>query len=321
MLTFGDMKSSVIETINESSPRFVSMAARQINAHYKRIAKLPEHEEDLKAWVAETFTYVADKPYLALPADCAIPLKIADLDNDWVLQRRDLENLLEDYVRDINLTTGNIIYYASLGYQATKAPLSANVGIDIFDESTDDKSVEVHIKGLRASPEIEDRETITTNATDGTTVTSGTVTWRAGWSIHSISTSAKLNGYIEIGEQSTTGNVLAYLTKDKPESRYFVIQLQTAPSSANNLRIQYKRRVLDMVDDDEIPLIDDSDAIIEAAIASIRRFQDRYSQAREHDAVSRSFLASTTAEQKGRAASVHRTRPASRLWYRPKGIR
>lgn len=318
--TFKEMTDDVLDFINDHSPQAESLARSWINKHYDKFAKI-RNWEDLVNRIDESLTFVADQAYLAFPEDCAQPISIVDKDFDHRLVRRELGQLDEDMASLQEASGLPVVYYASLGYKATKKPLSAAGVVAVKTELASDSSLDVIVQGTRSSPEVRDRETIVTHSSDPVTNSvSGSLTWRAGWSISSISARAGLNGFITVHVAGDATNVLSNLSEHSRSSRYMVIQLQNPPSAANRLTLVYKRRILPLVDDDDTPVIPISEAIVEATLASMRRNDEQYTQAREHEQSANAFLNSVVAEQGGEDRTSHRSRPAAaRFRHRYRG--
>ena len=307
----------MVKEVQEISPQADDLVISYLNRHYDRMA-MARDWDDLRGRIFQNLSTIASRNYLAFPEDCAQPIKLIDVDNDYILVRRDLEQLEEDFASTIDATGGGpIIHYAAIGRMATMVPLSAADELSVVTEFPADSAIDIVVTGLRNDPEVRDREVITTHATTPeVTSVDGLVTWREGWSIMTISTASGLKGYVQIHEQSTTGNVVAVLTEHVKSSRYFVIQLQNAPSSSDNLHLIYKKRVLPMKDDADVPMIPISEALIEATIASCRRSEEQYSQARDHDSQANSFLAAVISEQDGQSRKSSRSSPAAARWRR-----
>lgn len=316
-LTLKEMVQEVMDFTSDHSADADSRIRRWLNAHYDKLAKIRSWEDLIERRDDAAMVFVANQAYLAFPEDCALPLSIHDQTDDYTLKPISISQQEEDYITLQGTAGTPVIHYAPIGYKATLAPLSAADELAVLTELSTDSSVDIIITGVRNSPDVRDREIIQTHATTPqTTSVAGTVIWRPGWSISSISVKAGLNGYITIHEQSTSGNVLARLTEHSRASRYYVIQLQNEPDSANQLTLVYKRRVLPLVEDDDAPIIPVSESLIQSAIAEIRAYDGEYSQAREHRNQANEYLNSVVSEQAGQDRVSMRARPAAAKFRR-----
>ena len=129
----------------------------------------------------------------------------------------------------------------------------------------------------------------------------------------SLSAGSGLTSFITVGteEDGDTG-ALAVLTRhNSSSSRYLIVQLQNDPDNTDNLTVVYKKKVSPLVSDDDTPMIPVSEALVESTIATMRRYDEQYTQAREHDRESNKFLSSLVAEEDGQAVKRSQARPAA----------
>jgi len=310
-MTLGEMIKEVGSFISDTSPDSVAIIRAKINQNYDQIARMHPWRE-LMGFINEGMTFVADTNYLALPGDAQEIIQLSDKTSNYTLQRKQLTHMVQDNINIVDSSGSQVLTYSDLGYQATKRPLSIDDKVEIVGELTTDTSVEVRISGLRSDPEVEDRETIITNSDDSQTGVTGAITFREGWSIRSLSVNQPLNGYIEIRENATGTNVLAHITELRKDSQYLVLQFQNPPASADNLNVIYKKRVSPLQKDDDVPVIAASEAIVESTIAAMRRYEEQYSQAREHERLSGNLIGAAVVGQKSSERTSFQSRPDRR---------
>ena len=277
--TFGEMCSQVQNFIQDDSNTTREIVKTEINNAYVRHSRQHDWPE-LIVELNEGITSTASTSYLALPGDCSQIIQIADKVNDRVFSSKTLSANRADGISNIDTNTA-VYYYSELGYLPIRRPLSVDDTVEITVPNTAlTIEVDVKITGLRASPEIVDDDTIKTSTT---TVVGGAITFREGWSIHSIATNGTHdNDYIEIRE-TTSNNVLAHIPKRRKQSQYYVIQFQGRPSTSNSLNVIYKKGVNRLEDADDVLMIPDlAEAIVEEAIANMRQYDKKYQQAGAH---------------------------------------
>ena len=320
MRSLEDMRSECLEMVGEVGSEVASkIATRWLNRSYLELARSKDWRE-LRGYLDTGISMAADQAYLALPGDAAELQGISDKDRDYVLVKKTARRLLEDRVSLLDQSASPTLFYTELGRRATSAPLSVDDTVQVTTEVAGDSSVDVRVVGLRSSPEILDSETILTHASaPNTTGVDGSLSWREGWSIQSISVSTPLSGYVTVTETTDTGNVLAHIPKDMQEASYLIILLGNPPAEATNIRVLYKKRVVDLCDDSDTPVIPVSDAMVEMTIAALRRHREQYQQANQHDGLAQRALGAAATEHDMHTANGMQATPDLR--GRPRGTR
>lgn len=307
-LSLGEMIVEVAEFINDKSPDTASIIQKKINQQYLRIAD-DNRWDDLISIIDEKLTTIDGQIYLAMPADAAEVLTFQIRDTTFPMIRESLTHLLDDTrIQSVNPP----VLYSVLGYRATRQPIAPSgpgaQRISVLTESVMDKDIDVHFKGLRDNPEIEQTEIVMTHETTPDTLpVQGLIDWRAGWSLDVISVASGLNGFIQITDVSPD-TILAHISNRRRASRYLIIRLQNAPSADSPVQISYRKKVTELVEADESPVIPASEAIIEATIAQMRRYTQEYSQAREHESISKRLVDSSMEGTGGRRIGVEASR-------------
>ena len=244
--------------------------------------------------------------YLALPGDCAHIESIVDHTNDIAYNNKSLVKLERDHVPTA-LTNGRVEYYSILGDYPIKAPLSVADTLRFTPSAALGAEIDIRIHGLLDDPEIEGKDSI---ATSSTTPVDTTETFREGWSIHAIGTDGAVdNGYITITE-TTSGTVLGHLAVGRKFTSYHVLQFENPPDTSNTLSIVYKRRLVDLVDDDDVlPVPSMADALKDAVVARMRMQDRKYDQAGVHLGASRNELSAIFSERDMSSGQTHQLRP------------
>jgi len=282
-MTFGEIITAVKVFLNLSDED-IPLIKTEINLEYDRIATLRSWEE-LQVTVGDStstaLTLTSGTSYLALPADAVAITAISDTSGGWALNNVSDRQIIEQNAAGLN-NNGPIVWYKTLGLRATKAPLSVDDQIQILGNGTTDLSRDVTIQGLRSDVGIVDREVILTDSTNSTTAVDSANSYEKGWSLQSISCDGGLADYLIIREKTTAANILAYITEWERSPQYFVIAFENPPDTSDNLAISYKRKVVDMVEDQDRPMIPVESALVEGVRAKLRQRDKKYDQAQFH---------------------------------------
>jgi hypothetical protein len=305
-VSFADLVEAVREFV-QAPETVLPIIRREVNAEYKRLARSANLSET-QGYLNESVALVSGQAYLALPGDAVGIVSISDKTNEFSLRRKDLKHALQDAVYRID-TTGDVLYYAELGYRATKRPLSVNDQVRIQASAGLTIEATVRVRGLQATTNIPTFDTLTTSGTSGV---DGTEQFRLGWSIDSIGTDGTVDaGYITITEKTTTANVLGYIPKGEKQSRFYVLHLENPPDAGDNLNIVYLKGLRDLeVDDDVIAIPEMAEAIVEGAIAKMRMHDRAYDQGAMHASTALQHRQAVLFERESKGEQgAHQARP------------
>lgn len=196
-----------------------------------------------------TITTVASTEFYQLPRD---------LDEVFIIRQTDTPKKLRFYPDEIfykavpNPTaTGNPRIYRLWEEEGISTRLTTADTITIVSSSTSDTTQKVSIVGYNANGFIQSEEL----SLNGTTTVNGTLTYAANMPIR-ISKSANTVGYITVKEASGATN-LVILGQEERSPRFKVVGLYPIPDAAITLYLEYYTRIRRLVNDTDVPDIDD----------------------------------------------------------------
>lgn len=214
------------------------------------------------ATVASTETYLLprDLDKISLVRQTDSPAKIAYIPDEIFYQ----------YIPDPT-ATGNPLYYRLWEEEGVAVRLSTDDKVKVVSSSTSDTTSKVSVVGYSTSGYLQSEE-LTLN---GTTVVSGTLTYDAG-RVLKISKSAQTTGYVTLTE-FTAGTSLLVLGPEERTARFKMMGLYPIPSSAITVYLEYYTRLRRLVNDTDVPDIDEKwiYVIRLGAIAKVREYQDK----------------------------------------------
>ncbi len=302
-LSFAEIYGQVQAFMQDTSAGTLTVIKSEINKEYERVAAAREWPE-LTTELNESINYVSGQNYLALPGDCTQLLALSDKTNSWSVSNKSLIHLIEDNISRLDIAS-DVIYYANLGLKATRRPLSVADMVEALSESASDTAISVRVSGLRDTFLVNDAETIALN---GTTAVAGTLTYRIGWSIESFSTNGSPVGIVTLREK-TADTVLGYIPKGSKESRFFIIRLMSVPAGTDALNVIYKKNVRRLTNDNDAPVLPIGNYLVEQVKGTMRQFDRKYLQAREHGGAAANIMGSILAERRMQGNEQKQARP------------
>ena len=169
-------------------------------------------------------------------------------------------------------TTGSPLFYRIWEEEGVSTRLATDDMVSAVSSSTSDTSAfTVSVVGYDTNG-IMQSEVITLN---GTTAVNGTKTFDAGRPLR-ISKSGKTTGNITIKEK-TSGTTLVILGAEERSPRFKVIGLYPIPSSAITIYIEYYTRIRRLVNNADVPDIEDKWfwVVRQGALAKIYQYQNK----------------------------------------------
>lgn len=169
--------------------------------------------------------------------------------NLWRLQEMSLNDLRRV---DPGLTaTGNPEYWVPIGYAEVSAQPAVPTGIWAVSTAAGDTSQTVHIEGTRTGAYF---------TGDQSALLTGTARVQIGTftdivNVDKFYLSAVGVGSISLYDAVTAGNELARIPIGFTAVRNFIIQLYPTPQAVIALALDYTRKMLDMVQDDDEPFV------------------------------------------------------------------
>jgi len=148
--------------------------------------------------------------------------------------------------------TGNPLYYRLWEEEGVSTVLAEADTIDFVSSSASDTSAfKVSIVGYNSAGYLQSEEL----SLNGLTEVTGALTYAAGKPLR-ISKSAKTTGYITFHEHSASATILV-LGAEERSPRFKVIGLYPIPSSAITIYLEYFTRIRQLVNDTDVPDIDE----------------------------------------------------------------
>lgn len=209
----------------------------------------------------------------ALQSDVDKIIAMSDITNGQLISEETIQSH-ERFVAPVLEVAGDIQtskqpnLYRFIGTRSVKALLSVADTVQVLSTSASDISPKVvRIVGLVSGTEVAESIVLTgaTAATSNNTFDSGSeLTISVGTSDGTINDTV---GTITVRETITTANTLAVLPAGAKTQTYNWVSLSPQPAAALTARIWYKKKWRRLVNDNDIPIIDCADEIIEGVIA------------------------------------------------------
>ena len=272
METLAEIRSNLRDTTRET----------QINTLIDEFINMTLMEINDPAWATgghtHNWTFNRRKYTLTTVADTEFYVLPRDLDRVGLIRQTDSPIKLTQVPDNIfyrlipNPTaTGNPSYYRLWEEEGLSTRLDADDTIDIVSSSTSDTTQTVTVTGYDTNG-IKYSEEYSLN---GTTTVSGTTTFDAGNPIK-VSKSAVTVGNITVTENSG-GATLVVVGKEERSPRFKVIGLYPIPGSAISVYIEYYTRIRRVVNEADVPDIDNKWIWIVRAggLAKIYQYQNK----------------------------------------------
>ncbi len=290
-----------------------------VNHEYQELARRYDWEELLQK-LDSNIQLVAGVAFLALPADAVADVdQISNKDKQFTyINKSSVQNQLDDIARATS--QGTPIIWTNRGILPIKQPLSANDTVTLSNVNAADDTNVCHVSGLSSTDLVVD-EAIAT-ATGGT---NSIHTYRAGFSIRSFSCDVEptntAGNFYQLVETTTPANVLAQIPPNRNKSGYVIIEFNQRPTGADNVVVQYKAKISRLIADDDAPIMDVGDILVEMAIAKMREYDKDYRQAQVHKNNALVKTQSLLAERDLQRNKVRQMRPDFRLRGLNRGFR
>ena len=149
----------------------------------------------------------------------------------------------------INTTESTPTHYRMWGEDMVKTQLRNDSALKVYSSSDSDTSVDIVIFGEVS--DLPDQETIATNSSDGTTIVTGSKTFKAR-SIERVVKDSSTVGRITVTDAD--GNVIVVLPAGDATSGvvYRKVQLYPLPDTAFDINVQYYKDPYRLVNDDDV---------------------------------------------------------------------
>jgi len=169
--------------------------------------------------------------------------------------------------------TGNPSYYRMWEQEGVSTRLTTADTIDVVSSSTSDITQTVSVVGKDSNGAIISEE----YSLNGTTSQSGTKTFAADYPIR-VSKSSATIGNVTVSENSGS-TTLVVLTPEDRSPRFKIISLYPIPSSAISIYLEYYTRLRNLVNNADVPDIDEKWiwVIVEGATAKVYQYGNKES--------------------------------------------
>lgn len=223
---------------------------RRVNEHYRRILAKPIFSRLLRDNYLYTFASVADQAEYGLPWSLA---KLNAITERTSLQRR-LEEQSVDWLRttDPGLTaSGTPTVYVPLGWSAVQVqPSNASKLCAISTDASDTGASSIYVEYINASGHLRTASGNITGTTGAEIVTTATAI-----EVTKVYMPTAAVGTVSLREDTVAGTVLAEIPPGQTSSQYYRIQLWPTPTDALTYNVDYTRRLLDLVNDTDEPMM------------------------------------------------------------------
>lgn len=251
MYNFSELKTKVGQLVQRSGDAdFLTKIGIWIQFAHRTLAESYDYFVELND--IHNFSTVDGRESYMLPNRVDKPLRLYDLTN-----KKEVLPMTEEEYTDNNLnsvisaTEGNSDTYRIFGKSGvTTAVATTGKTTQVKSSSASDTtSCVVRIEGyVDSSLLIKDYENITVSASTPTTYVAGTKTF---YKITHISKSADTIGYIIIADSD--GTVLEYLAPTDRVARHLVLKLGLIPDGVHSMRLLFKEKPVELVNDYDYP--------------------------------------------------------------------
>ena len=262
--------TSVSDSFNDILPKIKNW----INAAYERIMRSHPWAETVREY---TLDIVASQAEYALDMDVQDIMSIFDSTNGSPIT----QTTLEDYIRTNsstydqagNILTGDPTTFYEIGCYTTCAPIATAERVSVVSSSTSDITpLVVQIRGQISGIEVQEDVVVT-----GTTAASTVNTYDAGKvSAHigtNDGTTPNLHGVVTVSG-FTSSTVFAKIAPRTLATEYKWIKVAPTPPSSGTMAdwdVWYRRKHIPLVNNNDMPIIDCSLAIIQGAYSDALR--------------------------------------------------
>lgn len=266
---FSDIYVQVGNNIRDTSTATQTIIKKYVNDSYNEF--LRKYNFDLLDYDYTLNTVSGTQDY-ALPSNFKKEQFILDTTNNYYLNRTDIQEYSHDKPSLVS-TQSDSRDYAILKSPVDSQPTSAS-SLTFVSDSSSDTAEQVFVRGLNGSG-VELYENVTLNGTS------------------SVSTTNSYESIISFTKDQTTGTITvtsnsgavtnAVMSPQSKDCKRKILRLYQVPTQTLVLSIPYIIDPLPLINDDDVPIIDCSDYIIERATAKSWRYKRQYAKAQEHD--------------------------------------
>lgn len=272
MLNFAELYSAVQGLMERSDTNLLTKIKDGLNAGYRSVA-------DKRPWSAllrqTTISGVSGLDYIITGQEVDQIIDLSQRETPVLLALQRYAALLSRNV-DIITNTGNPTVASPSGEIGVKAALPSDGTIDVVSSSASDSTQKVRIQGYSASTLIPITELISLNGT-GTVTSTNSYSSKEGYEPR-FSKDGTTTGIITITRSSTT---IAQLAPAELQARYKKWKIWPVFSSNLTMYLTFKKRVYQLVNDEDVPELECDNALILYAYAYCLREKRQTTKAAE----------------------------------------
>ena len=275
MKTFTTLKNNVAVLAQRSGDSdYLTKIGVWVNLAHDYLFNI--YDEWIELQDVHNFTTVNATEDYYMPTRFDKPLRIFDLTNKKKLFIESEQTYFESNVSNIaDATTGTSPSTARLyGSSPVKAQVSTSGDtLQVKSSSTTDTtSITVRVEGwLDSARTVKGFEDIVVSTATATSFVAGTTTF---YEITRVSKDKDSTGFITLADSSST--TLVEMAPIDRVMSHMVLKLGLIPSQANSMRILFKKKHSELVDDNDYPFVDaDSFIIMYATALALAQDKDR----------------------------------------------
>lgn len=256
------MKSNVGSQIQDTSSAMGTLIGVWINNRYRDIVDAYDWEQ---LYHNQTITTTANTSAYAFDENTERIIFAVDRTNGAAINITTEQDFLQNYYDSLEDTGASDT--AFLTSAPVRSQPASGEKLLVKSSSASDITQTVLIRGITAAA----NETYESLTLTGTTAATATNSYTQ---VLGISKSASTVGKVSVYENDGT-TLLAELSKESLMSRYKILNLYPIPSGAVTINLRTKRKILDLSQDYDYPIIEDIEDILEIGAQSDAWFYKR----------------------------------------------
>lgn len=310
--TFGQITSQAANYVQEPSVKFLTMLKADVNDELSLAAQKKSWPQ-LLAYHRNDISFTSGNPRFYCPRDVMTPLELIDETNQIRVTPMELREIFRKYAQTYDVNSV-VFGWSSIGDACRERDFSTSAEkISISSSLAADTSKALTVL-YKDSNGVVSSETITTNASNGTTAVQSSATMS---DLVRISTSSTRTGVITI-TGVTSGVTYARIGPRENSALYKVLHLVYFPNGADTATLIYKRAPGTLVSDDDVPEIPVGQYLTKKAIAFAMRWMGKTADAeiyaRDAEDALESHLDNTKDASKAATQAMPIPRPRWNRW-------
>jgi len=267
--SFSVLKTNIGNMIQDSSSSMSTNIGVWINNRYRDVISRYEWEELI---INQSLTASATVSAYALDADVGNIMFINDVTNGCYLAGNTEQQFYEEHYDTFDDTGTPERYFTK--YDVVKAQPASAEKPTVKSSSASDTTQSILLRGISSNAEV--YETISLNGT--TAVTASNSYTR----ITGISKSSSTTGFISIMHNNES-TLFSLMSRELLESQYRQLHIHPIPTGDIVYHIKAVRRILELSQTYDYPVIDVADTIELGAIADSWRYKRQFAKAQQYE--------------------------------------